>query len=110
MAAGLVARLVAPTVLMMLLMTTASSPAVLIRMPKFWPGLVSEKPSMVTFAAWTVIKPATVDSNGGPNVRPAKGLPACAPLRVRGREMITFSAYAPGFTLMGSQAGSLTAD
>jgi hypothetical protein len=109
MAAGLVAKLEAPTVSMMLLMMTALLPAVLTRMPKFWPRLVSEKPSMVTFAAWTVITPVTVDSEGLPKVRPAKAVPACAPLRVSVLGMVTFSGYAPEATLMGSQLGSSTA-
>src|SRR5439155_23467636 len=79
---------------MMLLVIRASSPAVLTKIPVSWPGLVSEKPSMVTFAAWIVIMPVTVDSPKA-NVRPAMGFPAWAPLRVRDLLIVTFSGYAP---------------
>jgi hypothetical protein len=78
--------------------------------------LVTEKPSMVTLAAWTVnvawpgITPATLDSAGLKKVRPLKWLPACAPLRVRNLGIVTFSKYTPGATLTGLQPGSLTAD
>src|SRR5258705_134199 len=100
---------------MMLLVISALSPAVLIRIPVLWPGLVSEKPSMVTFTAWIVISgaeapvPVMVDSSTA-KVRPATGFPAWAPLRVRDLGIITFSGYAPGATLIGLQLGSMTAD
>src|SRR5881296_2935172 len=99
----------------MLLVMSALSPAVLIRIPVLWRGLVSEKPSMVTSRAWIVISgngetvPVMVDSANG-FVRPATGFVAWAPLRVRDLGIITFSAYAPGATLIGSQVTSLTAD
>src|SRR5882724_6992282 len=97
---------------MMLLVIKALLPAVLIRIPVAWPRLLSEKPLMVTPAAWIVmsgaglaIMPVMVDSNGGPNIRPATGVFACAPLRVTDLGIITFSAYPPAATLIVSQAG-----
>src|SRR5688572_21839252 len=98
MAAGFEVKLAAPISSMMLLTMTALLPAVLTRMPKSWLGLVSENPSMVTFAAWIVISaagapvPVMVDStNGVAKVRPATGFPAWAPLRMRDLGIITFS-------------------
>src|SRR6266850_119042 len=102
---------------MMLLVISALSPAVLIRIPVLWPGFVSENPSMVTPLAWIVmsgaglrITPVMVDStNGAAKVRPATGLPAWAPLRVRDLRIITFSGYSPGATLIVEQPEALTA-
>src|SRR5207247_779736 len=42
--------------------------------------------------------------------RPGAGFPACAPLSVRVRLIVTFSRYAPGATLIGLQFESFTAD
>src|SRR5467141_2546352 len=102
-----------PITSMMLLVISALSPAVLIRIPVLWPGLVSENPSTVTFGAAVgnpiVIIPVTVDSPT-PNTRPATGWPARAPLRVRVLPIVTFSTYPPAATLIGLHVGSLTAD
>jgi len=76
--------------------------------PVACPGLVSEKPSMVTPGAWIVIMPVTVDSTTA-NVRPATGLPACAPLRTRDLGIVTFPGYPPTATLIVVQVISLTA-
>src|SRR6266446_6989565 len=93
-----------PILSMMLLVIKALLPAVLIRIPVAWPTLLSEKPLMVTPAAWMVMSgsgaanmPVMVDSTNG-FVRPATGFPAWAPLRMRDLGIITFSAYTPAAT------------
>src|SRR5438105_14433072 len=83
-------------------MISARSPVFFTRIPVSRPGLLREKPLIVTFTAWMVIMPNTVDSPT-PKARTPTELPACAPLRVRlGTPIDTSSIYAPAQTSITS--------